>query len=265
MFPLYFLSMMSMGRFVEHHPLAGLGLSALASVVLFVGFPLVFAWLGRVRLASALRLRLPSWQACTAAVLLGVCLWPLTNELVLLIRLTGVGGLSREVQEKFQTMIEHWREQSPLLIVAVIALLPAVVEELFFRGFLLSALLGNGERPGRAVAVSAVLFAMFHLLVGTMVTIDRFVPSFLLGVVLAWLCLKSGSVVPGMILHALNNGLLVLMGYYLPRLIERGWVSPEDERLPAWLLATASVGVVLGLLCVWGSKADGTDQGHPSH
>jgi sodium transport system permease protein len=116
MFPVYFLSMMSMGHFVEHHPLAGLGLSALASVVLFVGFPLVFAWLGRVRLASGLRLRLPSWQACTAAVLLGVCLWPLTNELVLFMRLTGVGGLSREVQEKVQIMLEHWREQSPVLI-----------------------------------------------------------------------------------------------------------------------------------------------------
>ncbi len=271
MFPVFFLSMISMGRFVEDHPSAGLGLSALVSVVLFIGFPLVFAWLGRVRLTPALRLRIPSWQTCAAAALLGVCLWPLTHELILLMRQAGVGGISREFQERVKTMLLLWREQSPVLILAVIALLPAVVEELFFRGFLFSALLGNGEQPGRAVVLSAALFAAFHLLVGTIPTVERFLPSFLLGVVLAWLCLASGSVVPGMILHALHNGLLVLMGYYQPQLIERDWLSPADARLPVWLLAAASVGVVLGLGWVWGSKAngtdrtDGTDKGHPSH
>jgi membrane protease YdiL (CAAX protease family) len=76
-------------------------------------------------------------------------------------------------------------------------------------------------------------------------------PSFLLGVILGWLCFKSGSVVPGMILHALHNSLVVLMGYYQPQLVERGWASLEYDRLPAWLVAAAAAGVALGLVWVW--------------
>src|SRR6202035_1208377 len=106
--------------------------------------------------------------------LLGACLWPLAYEMIFWMRNAGTGGLGSEIQKKGKELIEQWREDFPLPIVAVMALLPAVVEELFFRGFLFTALLGNGERPGRAVLASAALFAAFHLLVGTILTIERF-------------------------------------------------------------------------------------------
>jgi ABC-2 type transport system permease protein/sodium transport system permease protein len=263
MFQCYFLVMMGMAQVAGLSATTKLGVAALVSIVLFVGFPLAFGWLGRVRLADAFCWRVPSWQACTVAVLLGACLWPLVHEVIRLERLVGIGGLSgmsQQHQEKITEMIEQWRQHSPLLIVAVMALVPAVVEELFFRGFLFTALLGNGARPGRAVLASAALFAAFHLLVGTKLTVERFVPSFLLGVVLGWLCLKSGSIVPGMILHALHNGLLVLMGYYQPLLAERGWVPAADERLPAWLLGAAAAGTAVGVVWVWGMGRRGEER-----
>jgi ABC-2 type transport system permease protein/sodium transport system permease protein len=262
MFPCYFLLMTGLGQIGWLDSADRLGLSVGVNLFLFVGFPLVFAWLGRVRLADTFRWRSPSWQACAAAVVLGVCLWPLVAEMVFWMHRAGTGGLGSDIQEKGKELIEQWREHSPVLIVMVMALVPAVVEELFFRGFLFTALLGSGERPERALLCSAALFAAFHLLVGAQLTVERFVPSFLLGVVLGWLCLKSGSVIPGMILHTLNNGLVVMVGLYQQQLAESGWL-PTEDRLPGWLVGTAAAGVALGLAWVWGmrrQRASGQDQ-----
>lgn len=86
-----------------------------------------------------------------------------------------------------------------LLIVAVC---PAVCEEMLFRGYLLHRL-----RPlpvwGRAL-VCGVLFGAFHL--------DplRFLPTAILGVALSWAVLQNRSLLPGMLMHFFNNGLSVL-------------------------------------------------------
>ncbi len=88
---------------------------------------------------------------------------------------------------------------------------------------------------------------MFHLVLGSVLAVERFVPSFLLGLILGWMCWKSCSVWPGMLLHALHNGCVVLLGYYQPRLAELGWPMSEQEHLPfAWRMASA-LGVVLGI------------------
>jgi ABC-2 type transport system permease protein/sodium transport system permease protein len=232
-----------------------LGLMALLNAVLFGGFPLIAAWHGRVRLGTALRLQVPSWQACAVAVLLGVCLWPFAYEVLLLMRQAGIVTMRKETMEKAREFLEECRAYPAVLIVVVMALVPAVFEELFFRGYLFTALLGDGERPGKAILGSAALFALFHLPVGTSLAIERLPPSLVLGAVLAWLCYRSGSVVPGMILHALHNGLLLLLNYYEPDLAARGWIPSTEDHLPAWLLGSCAAGAALGLLWVWRLRA----------
>lgn len=86
-----------------------------------------------------------------------------------------------------------------LLIVAVC---PAVCEEMLFRGYLLHRL-----RPLPVwvrASVCGVLFGAFHL--------DplRFLPTALLGTAISWAVLQSGSLFPGMLMHFFNNGLSVL-------------------------------------------------------
>jgi ABC-2 type transport system permease protein/sodium transport system permease protein len=251
MFPAYFLLTTGLARVEGLDVSTRLGLSALVAAVLFGGFPLAAAWLGRVRLGTALRLRAPSWQACAAALLLGACLWPFAHEIALLLRQAGIETMHRETAERLRDFLQECRAYPVVLMVAVMALVPAVFEELFFRGYLFTALLGQGERPGRAIVGSAALFAVFHLLVRDSLAVERLVPSLLLGLVLAWLCYRSGSIVPGMILHALHNGLLVLLAYYEPELTARGWVPSAEDHLPAWLLGPAAAGAALGLLWVW--------------
>src|SRR5262249_42891919 len=111
---------------------------------------------------------------------------------------------------------------------------PAVFEELFFRGYLFSALRAH-TRPVTTVVASAVLFGVFHVLFG----FDRILPSTLLGLVLGWVCWQTGSVLPGMVLHACHNGFLV-------ESIQLKWLASDISHVPVeWLLA-ATVGVSAG-------------------
>jgi membrane protease YdiL (CAAX protease family) len=95
---------------------------------------------------------------------------------------------------------EHW---SPWVLLAAVALLPALCEELAFRGGLQSALAGR-RSTFRAVWVSALAFAAFHF------DPVRFPAVLLLGVAFGWLAWRTGSIWPSALAHALNNGVAVL-------------------------------------------------------
>lgn len=247
MFPVYFLITMALGqlRFLDLG--TRLLLSSGVYVLLFVCVPLVATWMGRVDRTSGLRLRAPGVQPCIVAGLLGVSLWPFVHEGLLYLKENGWTTLPEALQKGAAEFLAQARELSPLVLVFAMAVVPAVTEELFFRGYLLSALLGNNEKPGRAVIGSAALFAIFHLFVSGTVALERLPSSFALGLALGWLAYVSGSVVPGMILHVLHNGLVLLLGYYEPQLVAAGWLSEGQEHLPTWLLTSAGGLAVVGL------------------
>ena len=87
-----------------------------------------------------------------------------------------------------------------LFVFAAVVTAP-LLEELLYRRYVLAALLPLGR--GWAMLISGALFAIGHDVVvwpGTA----------LMGMLLAWLALETGSLLPGMALHCLNNGLAVL-------------------------------------------------------
>jgi membrane protease YdiL (CAAX protease family) len=58
-----------------------------------------------------------------------------------------------------------------------------------------------------AFAVSALLFSLAHSLAATQGLIGLLVPAFVMGLILAWGMQRTGSLVPCVIAHAMNNGL----------------------------------------------------------
>jgi membrane protease YdiL (CAAX protease family) len=94
------------------------------------------------------------------------------------------------------------------LLVAVVlgALVAPIVEELFFRGFLYPAL---RRRLGVAggIVVSAVVFGLFH---GNAWLIF---PTFAIGMILAYLYEREGSLGPPIMLHSLNNLISIVIIY----------------------------------------------------
>lgn len=245
MFPANFL-LVYLPSHWPHLPFAGtLMLGALANVLLFVGFPGAALAMGRVRPATALALHRPGVVACLAAVLLGVSLWPLSHVLNLALREAGFTLLTDELLRKLRDGLQRWREVSPVLIVVELGLLVPILEELFFRGFLFGAL-RQRLRPWPVIAATAALFGLFHIFSPVGLTPERLLTTGLMGVVLGWARWRSGSVVPGILLHALHNTSIVLLGYYQPQLEAGGWL-PGGERMPvAWILG-ASGGAIVGL------------------
>jgi membrane protease YdiL (CAAX protease family) len=90
-------------------------------------------------------------------------------------------------------------------VVLVLAVMPAVIEELLFRGLIFKGMLSFGRV--KAVVASAVLFSLFHM------SPAQTVYQFILGLVLAAVVLKTGNLVYGMIMHFANNFLIITYTY----------------------------------------------------
>ncbi len=107
--------------------------------------------------------------------------------------------------QSLRTLIEgqELRSQDIFPFLIAFAVLPAVCEELAFRGFLLTGLLKR-FRPRTAILLCSFLFALFHM------NVFQFLPQFFLGVVLGLLTVRSKSILPAMFFHLLYNGVLLL-------------------------------------------------------
>ncbi len=245
-FPLYILMAGVLAQMSNRSIQVRLAVASVVTIVLFGVVPVSAALLGNIRLSTAFRIRPTSFVTCLAAGLLGVSLWPLVHELFLFQRSLGVTTLTETQIQSVSELVDQWHSLSHLYIILTMAIVPAVFEELFFRGFLLSALLERFT-PRRSLICSAVLFGVFHVIVTSALAIERFLPSTCMGLVLGWICYRTGSVLPGMVLHAFHNGLLVTIGYYQQWLLANRLGEQEQFHLPLYWLCCAAFGTLLGI------------------
>ena len=97
----------------------------------------------------------------------------------------------------------------------VIALLPPVVEELVFRGAVLKSLLRwKPQQPWAMIALSALFFSLVHL------NPAQAPHTFLIGLLLGWMYMRTGSIIPGVAYHWANNTAAYVM-YHL-------WRNPQS-------------------------------------
>jgi sodium transport system permease protein len=97
-----------------------------------------------------------------------------------------------------------------------IALLPAVCEEIAFRGMLLNGL-RRRMRPTALIVSVGIVFGLFHM------TLFRIAPTALLGMILTGIALMTGSIFPGMLMHAGNNAFGLWAGTGSLGLESLGW------------------------------------------
>ena len=104
-----------------------------------------------------------------------------------------------------------------ILQFVILCIMPAVLEELFFRGALQGLLRPSGSAA--AIFGPALLFALLHL------DLVQGLTALICGVFLGWLAERSGSILPGMLLHFINNTLAFLALYlrlYAPAEVSLG-------------------------------------------
>ena len=120
----------------------------------------------------------------------------------------------------------------------VIAVAPAICEEMLFRGLIYNSMKAR-YRVSVAIAIVAVLFGIYHM------SLVKFIPTGLLGFVLCYVAYKTGSIYPSMMMHFINNAFSVVASYY-PEKIEKIFpiLYKESVSLSDALLL-GGVGVVL--------------------
>lgn len=91
----------------------------------------------------------------------------------------------------------------PALTVIIMAVMPAIFEELLHRGVILAGF-KHLRHTWVIVLCCGVTFGIFHL------DLYRFLPTALLGCALAYICLKTDSLIINMIMHFLNNLISVI-------------------------------------------------------
>ncbi len=247
--PVYFVVSNGLMRFLEANrefmSVANqLILNAAALALSFGLVPLIAAYLGRNRLWTTYRIGRPPVLGFVGAALLGTGAWALAHEAFVIAEALGVGGLSEERIEQTLEVVQDWQQVSPWLLVATLALAPAIIEELCFRGYLFSAL-SRVLSPARTILLTSVLFGLFHVLTGNALLIERFVPTTLLGLILGWVSWRTASVLPGMLMHLVHNGLLELVARYHESLTFLGEDLDQQTHLPVtWLLAATAIAAV---------------------
>jgi sodium transport system permease protein len=200
---------------------------ALAAVALF-----------RLDVVPTLNLRRPSILAAVGAIVIGLTAWIAISGIALRL-VAPPDGVAREMARALgftDASTGAWQ------LVVLVALVPAVCEETLFRGVVLSGL----RRLGGAAAVggSAALFALAHA------SLYRLLPTLALGLLLGYVVWRSGSLMAGVLVHLLNNGMLVAATRSLEVRALVGWTESTDDAPPWPLTLAALVAVALGLLLV---------------
>jgi len=122
----------------------------------------------------------------------------------------------------------------------MIAVVPPICEEVLFRGVLARAL--AVRLPAIvAIGISAAAFSAYHL------STIQAIPTFTLGLALGLLAIRANSIVPGIVAHALNNAVAIVISRNdLPGL--DGWFDAHPDAALCGCAAVTGAGIVLAIV-----------------
>ncbi len=165
-----------------------------------------------------------------------------------------LGELLRTLQDATEGIVESMMSTDSVLgllgNLLVVALIPAVCEEVFFRAGIQNLLQKWVKNPHLAIWLTAIIFSLGHG------EVFSFMPRFVLGALLGYLYVYGGSLLPNMMAHFVNNTLVVVL-YWL---VARGVIDidPEAPLQVDWALTALCTLAAVAVLAVtfWGRKID---------
>lgn len=156
------------------------------------------------------------WTPLTRGYLLskpwGTLLWVALFSLGTIIPLSFLyEQLGIEMDENTQQIITSMMKE-PWGYVAIGILAP-LAEEVVFRGAILRTLLGIMSKKNHwvAIMISAAIFGVVHA------NLAQFVNALLMGLLLGWMYYRTGSLVPGILLHWVNNTMAYVLTNIMPQ------------------------------------------------
>ena len=213
---------------------------------------LIMAALLTRSIRTSLRLTFPNASEMAVAFLLAISLHPSYAAFASMVGAEyKLGEQTIDMLSQFDSILAATPIWSVLL---VLALLPAVCEELVFRGFVFAGLLRNGGHV-RAILLSSLLFGLSHGVLQQTITAST------IGLLLGWLAYRTGGVACTIVFHCVHNSLSMLLAAHSSRNANTApWLSWFIENTDGHLgytsvWCTISVGVSITLIAWVATKS----------
>lgn len=206
--------------------------------LIILAVPVFYAWYMKADFKKLFSLKVPKMKHVFGGISMWLGIW-LLEQVVLVSLAEWFPGLM-ETSEALNSVIIDAGFVSAFIVVGIC---PAIAEEFAFRGFLFGTL-KDKWKPWLAIVVSAVLFGAYHM------NLLQFIGGTMMGIGLAYVAYKSGSIWVGALMHFINNGLSVIFQYY-PELVTKIPILGEEVYSVGDMMILLGIGIVftaLGIL-----------------
>ncbi len=233
----------------------GFAIQTVIILVATIAVPAVMMALILTRNAAlSLRLRGCSLPMASAAILAAIFLNPL---------MTWFTGLVMQIYPPSGDLVQLEKVVSNILtsapgmwaIILVFAVAPAVLEELAFRGFILSGL-QSLKSKWQAILITSLLFGIAHGV------IQQTVITFVVGMILGVIAVQTRSIIPCILFHMTHNSLAVLLSSAKGTVIENSLVlnqllyTANGENYQYAIIPGIMMSIVGVMLLVWFIRLD---------
>ena len=202
--------------------------------------PVLYAWYMKADAKKLFSIKKPGVSQVAGGILFGIAAF--LCAMIIGVLLVPFFPESAEGLTQLDDMLTS---RPAVVLILVVALMPAIGEELLFRGFVMGTL-KNKCAGVITVLVTTLLFAAYHMSLIKMFTIG------IIGFGLTYAAYKSGSIVTSMCMHFLNNLLSVLITKYpkqmqsvLPVLFKESLSASDLLLMIAVILICAALGLLL--------------------
>jgi membrane protease YdiL (CAAX protease family) len=197
------------------------GMYGLAILCIMLAFPFVI-WLGELNQ----HIPLPQWMT----------------------------AMEKDTAKQMEALLKINKPVDILINVIIIAILPAICEELCFRGALQRILIHCTKNPWIGIVITSILFSALHL------QFQGFLPRMFLGIVLGALYWYSGSLWTSILAHFVNNGVQVIVVSFAPKYVNENPTMPVFAGLISGIIVFIILWIYARLSTVTYSKVYETDR-----
>ena len=178
--------------------------------VMIISLPILFAFYIKSDFKKVFSLKLPKFKHLLGSAILWIGCYLLVFILTNIIMY--YFPQNQEIVEGLNDAL--FIKDNLLLNLLIVAVMPAICEEMFFRGFILTSFKNNQKSYKGAIIFSGILFGIMHM------DFIRIIPTSILGISFAYAVCKSNSIGVGMFMHFLNNGFAVIVTHMSSKLVQ---------------------------------------------
>ncbi|MFO0942553.1 MAG: ABC transporter permease subunit [Pirellulales bacterium] len=246
LFPVHFVCTSIMSRSSGSTPIQESMLGeAVVTWIVAVLLPFFITWYQRIGWTSAFRLNSIVWTnwrwAALSIPLLSIGVWVIQHEITAMVFQGGMSYVSQERMLNNALFEANFRDIPIWVNFLSNVVTPAICLELLFRGFAISSL--HRLSAISAIVISSLLFSLFDMLASHVLSLDRFLPTLAVGLVLGWLSIRTSSIMPGIIIRLLVLGVPQVLDYFDKLIPAWEFMSNPRNRLPtSWNM--------IGLVCL---------------